>query len=90
MANSSAGDKARRAVDWISKRAQNYRVKSTIQLTRIVFNQLGDRCGLLLLSNLFVLLLVGGRLETLPRKGTSEEVEEHVSETFEIVSSRLL
>lgn len=61
-----------------------------MRLTRVVLYQLGDRRGLLLFPNLFILLLVGSSLETLPRKCSSQKVEEDVSETFEIVSSGLL
>ena len=49
-----------------------------------------DGGGLFLFSDLLVLLLIGGGLETLPRKASSEEVHEYVTESFEIISSRLL
>lgn len=49
-----------------------------------------DGGGLLLLTNLFILLLVGSSLETLPRQTTAEEVHEDVTEGLEIVSARLL
>lgn len=61
-----------------------------MRLTRVVFDQFRDRRGLLLFTNLFILLLVRGSLETLPRKRSSQKVEEDVSETFEIVPSGLL
>jgi hypothetical protein len=77
MANSSARVSAVRggaAQDW---------------LTRITLDQLGDRRGLLLLSNLLVLLLVGRCFETLPRQPSAEEVEEDVSQGLEVVSPGL-
>ena len=48
-----------------------------------------DRGSLLLLSNLFILLLVGRSLETLPGEATSQEVQEDVSQSLEVVTSRL-
>lgn len=48
-----------------------------------------DCGGLLLLANLLILLLVGGSLETLPGEATSEEVQEDVAQSFEVITSRL-
>lgn len=48
-----------------------------------------DSSGLLLLSNLLVLLLVGRSLESLPWKSSSQEIHENMSQCLEIVSSRL-
>lgn len=58
--------------------------------TRVVLDQLGDRRALLLFSNLFVLLLVGRRLEPLPRQASAEKVEEDVAERLEVVPPCLL
>ena len=58
-------------------------------LTRIPIHQLWYRCRLLLLANLFILLLVGSRLEPLPGKTTTEKVEEYVAQGFEVVSPGL-
>lgn len=49
-----------------------------------------DGGGLLLLTNLLILLLVSGSLETLPGQAAAEEVHENVAEGLEIVSARLL
>jgi hypothetical protein len=49
-----------------------------------------DRGGLLLLSNLLVLLLVRGSLQALPRQSAAQEVHEDVAKGLEVVSSRLL
>ena len=43
-----------------------------------------------LLSNLFILLLICCGFQSLPGQSTTEEVHEHMSECFEIISSRLL
>jgi len=45
---------------------------------------------LLLLSNLLVFLFVGGGLESLPRKASSEEVQEDVAKSLKIISPGLL
>jgi hypothetical protein len=50
---------------------------------------LDGRC-LLLLANLLVLLLVGGRLEALPWQSTAKEIHENVTQGLEIVSAGLL
>ena len=57
------------------------------KLLRIAFDEFGDGCRLFLLSNLLVLLLVGRRLESLPRETATEEVEENVTKRLEIVPS---
>lgn len=46
--------------------------------------------GHLLLHDTVVLLLLGGCLETLPGKGTAEEVHEDISEGFEVITTSLL
>lgn len=46
--------------------------------------------GLLLLTDLLVLLLVSSSLQPLPGKATTEEVHENVTESLQIVSSGLL
>jgi len=52
--------------------------------------ELLDRRRLLLLADLLVLLLVGGRLEALPREAAAQEVHEDVPERLEVVSPALL
>lgn len=47
-------------------------------------------CGHLLLHDAVVLLLLGGRLESLPRQRSTQEVHENVAEGLEVISSRLL
>ncbi len=64
--------------------------KVLVELLGEALAQLLDGRRLLLLANLFVLLLVGGRLETLPRKTATEEVHEDVSQRLQVVSPRLL
>lgn len=54
------------------------------------FTQILDRGGLLLLSNLLILLLVGSSFQALPRQATPEEVHEHMSQCLQVVPSRLL
>jgi len=49
-----------------------------------------DSSCLLLLANLLIFLLVGGRLQSLPRKTTSKKVQEDMTKSFEIVSAGLL
>lgn len=56
-------------------------------LTRETITQIFNRRRLLLLSNLLVLLLVGGRLEPLPRQTSTQKVHEDVTEGLEIISS---
>jgi hypothetical protein len=58
--------------------------------TREAIAQVLDGGGLLLLSNLLVLLLVGGSLETLPWQSTAQEVHENMTQRLEIVTTRLL
>jgi hypothetical protein len=47
--------------------------------TGIALDELGNRGSLFLFPNLFVLLLVGGRLEALPWQATSQKVEEYMT-----------
>lgn len=58
-------------------------------LTGIPFAQILDCRRLLLLADLFVLLLVGGSLKSLPGKAPAQEVHENVTQRLEIISSRL-
>lgn len=53
--------------------------------TWIAFAQLGYRRRLLLLTNLFILLLVGSRLEALPRKPAAQEIHKHVTQCLEVI-----
>ena len=55
----------------------------------MAFAQFFYRGCLLLLTDLFVLLLVRRRFETLPRQASTEEVHENVTERLEIITSRL-
>ena len=82
MANSSASS-------W-SSRKPSTRLAGCFTRTREAFAQLLDRCGLLLLANLLVLLLVRRSLEALPRQTSAEEVHEDVTKRLEVVSARLL
>lgn len=52
--------------------------------------KLGNWRRLLLLSDLLVLLLVGRSLQSLPWKASTEKVHEDVSESLEIIATRLL
>ena len=47
------------------------------------------RGGHLLLHDAVVLLLLGGRLKTLPGKGTAAEVQHHVTERLHVVTAGL-
>ena len=58
--------------------------------TREAVAEILDGSSLLLLPNLLVLLLVGSSLETLPREAATEEVHEDVTQSFQVVSARLL
>jgi hypothetical protein len=65
------------------------KVIGLLQFTRIAFAKfLYKRC-LLLLTDLFVLLLVRRRFETLPRQASAKEVHKNVTERLEIITSRL-
>lgn len=57
--------------------------------TRKSFAKIFDGCGLFLLSNFLVLLLVGGSLKALPRESSTQEVHENVTKSFQIISPRL-
>jgi hypothetical protein len=52
--------------------------------------EIGGRGHFLLHDTIVFLLLLGSSLEHLPRKGTTEEVHEHVSQRFEIIATGLL
>ena len=60
-----------------------------IRRTREAIAQVLDWSSLLLLSNLLVLLLVGGSLEALPWQPAAQEVHEDVAEGLEIITTRL-
>lgn len=60
-----------------------------VELLGETFAQVFDGSRLLLLSNLLVLLLVRGSLETLPRKTASEEVHENMTQRFQVITSGL-
>lgn len=54
------------------------------------FAQLGNWGGLLLLSDLFVLLLISCRLQSLPRQTTPQEVHEDMAQCLQIIAPGLL
>lgn len=58
--------------------------------TREAVAQVLDRSRLLLFADLLIFLLVGSSLEALPWKTTTEEVHEYVTQSFQVVSARLL
>jgi hypothetical protein len=60
-----------------------------VELLRVAIAEVLDGSGLLLLSDLLVLLLVRGSLQALPGKTSTEEVHEHVAKGLEIVTTRL-
>lgn len=60
-----------------------------IRRTREAIAEVLDGGSLLLLSNLLVLLLVGGSLKTLPWQSAAQEVHEDVAESLEIITTRL-
>lgn len=57
--------------------------------TREAVAEILDGSGLLLLTDLLVLLLVGSSLEALPWESASEEVHENVAQGFQVVPTRL-
>ena len=59
-------------------------------LTRETFAQLLNRCALLFLADLLVLLLVRRGSQTLPRQSSAEEVHEDMAQRLQVVTSRLL
>jgi hypothetical protein len=59
------------------------------KLLRVPLDQFRDRRRLLLLADLFVFLLVGRGLETLPRQSSAKEVEEDMAEGLQVVSAGL-
>jgi len=63
--------------------------KVLVELLWVAITEVLDRGRLLLLSNLFVLLLVGSSLQSLPWETSTEEVHEHVAEGLEIITTRL-
>jgi hypothetical protein len=58
--------------------------------TREAVAEVLDRSCLLLLADLLVFLLVGSSLEALPWETATEEVHENVTQSFQVVSARLL
>lgn len=58
-------------------------------LTWIAVAEILDCSGLLLFTNLLILLLVGSSLQSLPRKTASKEVKEDMTKGLEIIPSRL-
>ena len=63
--------------------------KVLVELLRVAVTEVLDGSRLLLLSNLFVLLLVGSSLQALPGETSTEEVHEDVAERLEIITTRL-
>lgn len=60
--------------------------RQQLELTRISVAKFFDSGGLLLLTDLLVLLLVGGSLQTLPGKTAAQEVHENMTEGLEIIT----
>mmetsp|Transcript_49756 Transcript_49756/g.158932 ORF Transcript_49756/g.158932 Transcript_49756/m.158932 type:complete len:260 (-) Transcript_49756:839-1618(-) len=60
------------------------------ELHREVLAENLDGGGHLLLADLLILLLLGGRLEPLPGQAAAEEVHEHVPQGLEVVATALL
>ena len=58
--------------------------------TRISIAKIFDSGCLLLLTNLLVLLLVSGSLQSLPGETTPQEVHENMTQSLQVISSRLL
>lgn len=61
-----------------------------VTLTRESIAKVLDQSGLLLLTNLLVLLLVSGSFQALPGEPSAKEVHENVTQSLQVVSSRLL
>ena len=79
------------AVVWIlSERQSSAIVHKLLELGRLVLTQLINSHLLLLSLDVCVLLVFGASRKSLPRKGSSEEVQKHVSNGLQVVSSRLL
>ena len=57
--------------------------------TREAVTEILDRSCLLLLADLLVLLLVGSSLQTLPWQTASQEVHENVTQSLQVVPTRL-
>jgi len=64
----------------------NLKFIARIEHTWEAIAQVLDGRRLLLLANLFVLLLVRGSLETLPRETSAEKVHEDVTQRLEVIS----
>ena len=65
-------------------------VHEFLELLRLVFAKLLDLDLLLLLLDVGVLLSLGSTWEALPWESTHEEIEEHVTDCLQVVSSGLL
>lgn len=68
---------------------EEQRKKNRVGLTRKALAQFLDRCRLLLLPDLLVLLLVRRGLEALPWQAPAQKVHEDVTERLEVVPSGL-
>lgn len=53
------------------------------------FAKLLDGCRLLLFTNLLVLLLVGGSLQSLPWQSSAQKVHKYVAHSLQVITSRL-
>lgn len=58
-------------------------------LTREAVAQVLDSSGLLLLSDLLILLLVGSSLQALPWEAAAQEIHKHVAQRLQVISPRL-
>ena len=85
-----AEDLAEIAVVWLIVEAERTSiVKVDGKLVGEATAQNVGRCCHLLLHNSIVLLLLGGSLETLPREGSTTEIQHDVSERFHVITARL-
>ena len=62
----------------------------TRSLTWEALTQFSNGRGLLLFTNLLILLFIGRSPKALPRKTTPQEVHEHVSKRFKVITAGLL
>lgn len=65
-------------------------VHELFELFRLIFAELLDSNFLLLFLNVRVLFGLGSAWKSLPGQRTFQEVEQHVTNRFQVVSSRLL
>lgn len=71
-------------------RTSHKQSKAGCKHTRSALYQLWNRRCLFLFPNLFILLFIRSRFQTLPRQTATEEIEKDMTERFEVVPPRLL